>query len=140
MRNKYLLRACISVLIVLFGVLLASCELPKSIVERIGSFEDFLNKADRTGIHENFHPTETADYDSMKNPSLYFGGSILDAANIPFDFTNIDTTDPNNVTATMTNVNTSYDVYFIMIQDGAGWLIHEFHVTNPTTLDIKNVF
>jgi hypothetical protein len=128
------------VLIVLFGVLLASCELPKSIVERIGSFEDFLNKADRTGIHENFHPTETADYDSMKNPSLYFGGSILDAANIPFDFTNIDTTDPNNVTATMTNVNTSYDVYFIMIQDGAGWLIHEFHVTNPTTLDIKNVF
>ena len=118
---------------------LASCDPPLSIVERIGQFEDSLNKADRTGIHENFHPTETQSYDQLKNGTFVFASTPLDYAKAPFSFSSINDTDTNNVIAHMTNDDGTFDCKFIMIQDDAGWLIHEFHVTESPTMEIKRI-
>ena len=83
---------------ILFGALLlfTSCEdllnslleTPVSVTERIQSFEDDLNQADRSDVYLNFSATYTQDYNNYK-----------DSGTVDTDFP-YDNTDPYVITVT----------------------------------------
>jgi hypothetical protein len=55
-----------------------SCNLGAvSIQDRISSFQDDLNTTSRSNLYKNFHPTETIEYDALKNPAAITGFTTL---------------------------------------------------------------
>lgn len=109
-----------------FSFCSTSCSLfPLSIDGRITQFIADLNQIDRSVVYENFHPT-IAQYDAIKDPNFW------DVTYFPFTYaqyhiTALDTSDPLNVTGTITadGAWSDKDVRFVMMQSGNDWLISE---------------
>ncbi len=63
--------AALLILLGLVGWALASCDLGAvSIDQRISTFQSDLNTTDRANAYQDFHPTQTTEYNALKNPSL----------------------------------------------------------------------
>lgn len=112
------------------ALVLSSCTLLgfPSVRGRISQFQDALNQSDRSSINEHFSPTETANYNQIKDAAVFASGP-LSYQYEPFEIIVISASDPENVSATVSNDNGVFDMSFRMVRDGLGWLIEEFTIT-----------
>ena len=73
-----------------------------SIDQRISSFTDRLNSTDRSNAYKEFHPDLSQDASSgALNGYDWSTPFPLVGAGTPYSITNVDETDPSNVTATI---------------------------------------
>ena len=98
------------------------------LIDRIYSFGSDLNSSSRSGIYYNFQPTETTQYDAIKDSS-YWESAFPSAYD--YGFTNIIASDEELVaTATLVvtdgGFETEYNVSFTFAEDGFDVLINDF--------------
>ena len=120
------------ILLIIFAVTLSfeSCSLfGTKIDERIDSFIDDLNNSDRSNVYTNFHSSETADYNAIKDPSTTWD-NWFPVASITYSISNLDDSDSDNVTAIINSSGTfgTSDATFKMAKDGFDWMIEELTV------------
>jgi len=105
-----------------------------SIAQRITRFETDLNKAARNTLYLHFHPTETTNWDAIKDAE-FWNQSSLSFADQPFDIITGAAVAQSNgrslVTGTLENTNITFDVQFIMLQDNEDWYIEELILLDP---------
>jgi len=125
----------ISILFLLFLVVgsfilsITGCDLTGvSIDARVDSFIYDLN-FERDNVYTNFHPTETSDYNSLKNVTLTIE-PVFPASGIPYSRGTLDTSDSANVTTVISGGGAwgSKNAVFVMIKDGLTWYIEELHL------------
>jgi len=125
------------ILLIIFVVALSfeSCSLfGTKIDERIDAFISDLN-SDRNNIYANFHPSETADYDAIKNPTVW--ESWFDPAET-YSLSNLDDGNSDSVTAVITGSGAfgPSDATFKMAKDGFDWMIEELTVQGLTPVPL----
>ena len=113
---------------------------PVTPAQRIYSFEDELNKADRSEAYLILHPTRTADYNAWKDPVLWDDAFPVRAAGDPeYAINTFDPTDPTNGTLTVSGgpvaFNGPKDYLVVMAEDGEDvWMIESLSYEDGTPL------
>ncbi len=129
-KNALFILLRILVVVVVFN----SCSLfGTKIDERIDSFIADLNY-DRNSIYLNFHPSETADYDAIKNVGLTWD-NWFPTHSIQYSISGLDDSDSDSVTATINSegVWDSEPATFKMAKDGFDWMIEELDLPDNST-------
>jgi hypothetical protein len=99
-RNSMRVRHIILVVAVVLAVVggLVGCDLLGivSVSQRVSDFQNDLNLANRSMIYQDFHPTLTSDYDSLKSASLTLDSIIppLNPGDADYTLTITDQKDP----------------------------------------------
>jgi hypothetical protein len=126
-----------SPLVILLGLIigtlvlgLMSCDLSGTTIDaRIDSFIYDINY-NRANVYQNFHPTETTDYDAIKNGTKLL--PLFPTNAIPYSREALDTSDPNNVTTVLNDGTAEVwgpkDAIFAMVKDGMTWYINDFYL------------
>jgi hypothetical protein len=98
--------------------------------DRVTMFLGDLNSSDRGDIYLNFHPTLTTDYPAIQNGTYPDWSTLFPIGTyIPYSISNLDTSDPGNVTGDIDSVNGAWAgpkaIVFRMAQEGLDWMIQE---------------
>jgi hypothetical protein len=108
---------------------LTGCDLAGITIDaRIDSFIDDLN-FDRNNVYTNFHPTQTSDYDSLKNVALTIE-PVFPASGIIYSRGTLDTSIPSSVTTVISGGGGwgSKNAVFVMVKDGSTWYINDLYL------------
>lgn len=126
--KKLLLAIILGLIIGTLTIGLLSCDLSGATIDaRVDSFIYDINY-NRSNAYQNFHPSETTDYDAIKNGTKLL--PLFPTNAIPYSREGLDTSDPDSVT-TILNDGTA-EVWgpkaaiFRMIKDGTTWYINDF--------------
>ena len=113
---------------------------PVTITERIDAFEADLNSSDRSGLYLHFHPTETDNYNQLKDAAVINAGP-LSSDNGTFHIVTGAAVPGSGgrqvVEGTLTHDYAQFAVQFIMLQYGEDWQIEELKLYQDTTLVIE---
>ena len=112
-----------------FILSVTSCDLDGITIDaRIDSFISDLN-SNRNNVYTNFHPTETSDYDALKNVVLTIE-PVFPASGISYSRGTVDTSNPSNVTAVISGGGGwgSKNAVFVMVKDGSTWYINDLYL------------
>ena len=127
----------ILLIILVVALSFESCSLfGTKIDERIDSFIDNLNN-DRNSIYLNFHPSETADYNAIKNPTTTWD-IWFPVVDIPYSISNLDDSDSDSVTSVISSSGGfgPSGATFKMAKDGCDWMIEELTVPDIQALPL----
>jgi hypothetical protein len=138
MKVKHLIPAAFLVLAVVAG--LTGCDLfGISIAERISDFQADLNKSDRSSVYLNLHSTLTQDYNAAK-AATFWNTNFPYIAGTSYSITNVVSSNPANVTATITGPSPytgGAAISFKMVQEGFNWMIQEIYLFGSGTATVK---
>jgi hypothetical protein len=100
-----------------------------SVDDRIALFLGDINNANWSSIYLNFHPTLTTDYPALSGGGLIDWAAVFDTAFAPYSIIGLNTSDPRNVTGSITASNAAWGpaqaVVFRMAQFEEDWMIEE---------------
>jgi hypothetical protein len=98
-----------------------------SVEDRIALFLSDINNANWSSIYLNFHPTLTQDYPEISNNTYPDWTALFPTEYSPYSIIGLNTSDPRNVTGSMTASNAAWGgpqaVVFRMAQYGEDWMI-----------------
>ena len=120
-----------------FNICFIGCDLSGVTIDaRIDSFIYDINY-DRNNVYLNFHPSETTDYDAIKDGTKLL--PLFPTNAIPYSREALDTLDPDNVT-TILNDGTAEvwgpkDAIFVMIKDGLTWYINDLWLSGTRVIE-----
>ncbi len=114
---------------------LTGCMLSDPVANRVNQFLAEINNGDYGQVYLNFDPN-ILNYDGIKDPA--FWNTKFPFGNAPFSITSLVTSDPANVTFTISGVAfASKNVKFVMQKSGMDWMIIEMYMdpfpAAPTT-------
>ena len=118
-----------------FMLSVTGCDLTGITIDaRVESFIYDLN-FDRDNVYTNFHPTETSDYDALKNVTLTIDPQFPESG-IPYSRGILDTSVPTSVTTVISGIGWgSKDAIFVMIKDGMTWYINDLRLDGSLIYD-----
>jgi hypothetical protein len=104
---------------------LTACSLLDPVRARVDHFFADINGIDRTQVYLNFHPG-ILDMAGAQDPNTW--EAQFPVAKIPYSISSLVTSDPSNVTLTVTSADLlKWNVLFVMEQLDSEWLISKMY-------------